>query len=349
MKAAVFYGPGDIRVEEVAVPQVNPGDMLVRVRAAAICGTDLRAFASGFNRPELQGSAGRHILGHEVAGDVSAVGDSVEGFKLGDRVTIAPNIGCGTCPECVRGLDHLCRRCQAVGVTLDGGFAQYVLFPAKAVARGNVCAIPPNVSYEEAAVNEALACCFNGLEACRVGPGDVVLVLGAGPVGVLHLLLAKSAGARKVIVSDVVEARLEEARLIAPDAAVGVTGEIARIVEAETAGRGADVVIVACSSPDAQRQSFELAALGGRVNFFGGLPRGKENVTLNTNLIHYRQLVVTGTTGSSAHQFRKTLEMLASRKVDLRPVITDRFNLDDIRNAFEAARALRGLRIVILP
>ncbi len=349
VRAAVFYGPGDIRVEDVSIPRVGRGDMLVRVRAAAICGTDLRAFASGFNRPELQGSSGGRILGHELAGDVVELGEGVEGFKAGDRVTIAPNIGCGTCSECVRGLDHLCRRCTAVGVALNGGFAEYVLFPARAVARGNVCTVPEGLSYEEAAVNEALACCLNGQEACRVTPGDVVLIVGAGPVGVLHLLLARFSGARKVIVSDVSGDRLAEARRVAPDAVFVLARDVEAAVSTETGGRGADVIIVACSSADAQRQSLEFAALGARINFFGGLPRGKDAVTLSTNLIHYRQLIVTGTTGSSTHQFRRALEILASRKVDARSVITNRYALDEVRQAFEAARSLKGLRTVILP
>jgi len=350
VKAAVFYGPGDIRVQEVAAPQAGPGDMIVRVRAAAVCGTDLRIFASGFNRPELQGSGRGRILGHEVAGDVADAGKDVKEFRRGDRVTIAPNVGCGTCAECVRGLDHLCRDYKAIGIALDGGFADYVLFPARAIARGNVCKIPADLSYEEAAVNEPLSCCFNGQEACNVGPGDVVLVLGAGPIGALHLLLARFAGARSVIISDLVEERLEAVDGLGPDAAINPTrDDLGKVVERETHGRGADVVIVACSSPEAQREALELAGLGGRINFFGGLPAGRENVTLNTNLIHYKQLVVTGTTRSSIHQFRRTLDILASRKVDIQPTITGRLSLEEIHKAFESPESLRGLKTVILP
>ncbi len=351
MRAAVLYGPGDMRIEEVPTPRPGPGGLLVRVRAAAICGTDLRIFAFGFNRPELQGALheGR-VLGHELAGDVVAAGGDVSEFAPGDRVTIAPNIGCGMCAECVRGLDHLCRRYDAVGVTLDGGFAEYVVFPGRAVARGNVCPIPAGLSYEESAVNEVLACCFNGMEACRVGPGDVVLVMGAGPAGAMHLLLARLAGARKVMITDLARERLGLVAKLGPDVVIDLgRDDIGEATARETDGRGADVVIVACPSSEAQRQALGLAGVGGRVNFFGGLPRGRENVTLDTNLIHYKQLVVTGTTGSSAYQFRRTLGMLAGGRLDIKPVITRRFGLEDIQTAFEEARNSTGLKTVILP
>ncbi|MCR4401584.1 MAG: zinc-dependent dehydrogenase [Firmicutes bacterium] len=350
MVAAVFYGPGDIRIETVPTPQVGPGDVLVRVRVAAICGTDLRIFASGFTKPDAGASGKGRILGHELAGDVEEVGEGVTGFSRGDRVTVAPNIGCGTCPECVRGLGHLCADYKAIGVSLDGGFAEYVLFPREAVANGNVCKIPESVSYEEAAVNEALACCYNGFQACRTQPGDTVVVIGAGPIGALHVLLSKLAGAREVIVSDVVEDRLASMESLGADLTVNAgKRDLAQAVKDRTRGRGADVVIVACSSAEAQQQALELAAVEGRVNFFGGLPRGKENVVLNTNLIHYKQLLVTGTTRSSIHQFRKTLEILASGRLDIKPVITGRIGLREIAAALSGTRDGKRLKTVVVP
>lgn len=350
MVAAVFYGPGDIRIETVPTPQAGPGDMLVRVKAAAVCGTDLRIFSSGFSRPDTGGSGKGRILGHELAGDVEEVGSEVAGFSPGDRVTIAPNVGCGTCAECVRGFDHLCPDYKAIGVSLDGGFAEYVLFPREAVAHGNVCKIPASVSYEEAAVNEALACCYNGLQACQTRPGDTVVVIGAGPIGALHLLLSKLAGAQSVIVSDIVEERLRSVEPLGADVTVNAARcDLVDVVRERTRGRGADVVIVACSSAEAQQQALEVAATGGRINFFGGLPRDKENVVLNTNLIHYKQLLVTGTTRSSIYQFRKTLDILASGKLDIKPVITARVTLNDIRRVLDSARELKHLKTVVLP
>lgn len=350
MIAAVFHGPGDIRIETVPTPEVGPGDVLVRVRAAAVCGTDLRIFASGFSKPDAGGSERGRILGHELAGDIEEVGSEVTGFSPGDRVTVAPNIGCGTCAQCVRGLDHLCPDYKAIGVSLDGGFAEYVLFPREAVAHGNVCRVPEGVSYEEAAVNEALACCYNGFQACRTEPGDTVVVIGAGPIGALHLLLSKLAGAEDVIVSDVVEERLASMESLGADLTVNAARrDLADAVKDRTRGRGADVVIVACSSGEAQQQALELAATGGRVNFFGGLPRGKEKVALNTNLIHYKQLLVTGTTRSSIHQFRKTLDMLASGRLDIKPVITARVTLNEVETVFRGARDVKALKTVVLP
>ncbi|MBC7083585.1 MAG: alcohol dehydrogenase catalytic domain-containing protein [Firmicutes bacterium] len=350
MVAAVFYGPGDIRIETVPTPQAGPGDMLVRVKAAAVCGTDLRIFSSGFSRPDIDGSGKGRILGHELAGDVEEVGSKVTAFGPGDRVTVAPNIGCGTCAQCVRGFGHLCPDYKAIGVSLDGGFAEYVLFPAEAVAHGNVCRIPESVSYEEAAVNEALACCYNGMQACGTQPGDTVVIIGAGPIGALHLLLSKLAGAETVIVGDVIEDRLKSMKALGADVVVdSARDDLVEAVSEKTCGRGADVVIVACSSGDAQQQALELAAIGGRVNFFGGLPRGKDNVVLNTNLIHYKQLLVTGTTRSSIYQFRKTLDILASGRLDIKPVITARVTLNEIKRVFDSARELKHLKTVVLP
>jgi len=350
MIAAVFHGPGDIRIETVPTPEVGPGDVLVRVRAAAVCGTDLRIFASGFTGSGAGDSGRGRILGHELAGDVEEVGSEVTGFSPGDRVTVAPNIGCGTCAQCVRGLDHLCPDYKAIGVSLDGGFAEYVLFPREAVAHGNVCRVPEGVSYEEAAVNEALACCYNGFQACRTEPGDTVVIIGAGPIGAFHLLLSKLAGAQDVIVSDVVEERLASMESLGADLTVNAAKrDLVGAVKDRTRGRGADVVIVACSSGEAQQQALEVAATGGRVNFFGGLPRGKEKVTLNTNLIHYKQLLVTGTTRSSIHQFRKTLDMLASGRLDIKPIITARVTLTEIEVVFKGARDVKTLKTVVLP
>lgn len=347
MKAAVFYSIGDIRVEEVPEPSLGPGEALLKVGAAGICGTDIRIFTTGHHRIP---AGTRRILGHEFAGEIVAVGEGVSGLSPGMRVAVAPNIGCGVCPECVAGWTNLCEDYRAFGISLDGAFAEYLRIPADAIRQGNVVPLPPSVPFDVAALAEPLSCCLNGQEAVRVGPGDGVLIIGAGPIGIMHLLLARLAGARYVVVSEVHPLRLEQARAHGADIAVNPREQDLRAVVMEISeGRGADVVIVAAPIAEGQQQALELAARRGRINFFGGLPKDQPYATLNTNLIHYRQLVVTGTTGSNVRQFQVTVSLLAAERIRLDSLITTRLGLDQIAEGFSLSRSAQEMRIIILP
>lgn len=347
MLAAIYNGIGDLRVEECAVPTIGDDEALLRVRAASICATDLRILRNGHFKIR-EGTA--RILGHEFAGEIAAVGSHVAGLRVGLRVALAPNMGCGICDQCIQGHSHLCPTYDAFGITVDGAFAEFLRVPAAAIRQGNVLEIPDGVSFDEAALNEPLSCCYNGLLACHVDAGESVLVIGAGPIGLLHLLLAKSVGAGPVIVGEIDDERAEQARAFGADVVVNPAKEdlLAR-VSAETGGHRADSVIVAAPSPQAQEQALELAAVQGRINFFGGLPKGSETITLRSNLVHYRQLVVTGTTGSSNHQYRQTMNLIARRRIHLERLISARYTLREIHTAFEQARSRQALKIVIQP
>lgn len=347
MKAAVFYGVGDIRIEEVPEPSLGPGEALLKVGAAGICGTDIRIFTTGHHRIP-QGT--RRILGHEFAGEIVAVGEGVSGLSPGMRVAVAPNIGCGVCPECIAGWTNLCEDYRAFGISLDGAFAEYLRIPTDAIRQGNVVPLPSSVPFDVAALAEPLSCCLNGQEAVRVGPGDGVLIIGAGPIGIMHLLLARLAGARYVVMSEVHPLRLEQARAHGADLVVNPQEQDLRMAVMEISdGRGADVVIVAAPIAEGQQQALELAARRGRINFFGGLPKDQPYATLNTNLIHYRQLVVTGTTGSNVRQFRVTVDLLAAKRIRLDSLITTRLGLDQIAEGFSLSRLAQEMRIIILP
>lgn len=347
MKAAVFYGIGDIRVEEVPEPFPGPGEVLLKVGAAGICGTDIRIFTAGHHRIP---PGTRRILGHEFAGEIVAVGEGVSGLSSGMRVAVAPNIGCGVCPECVAGWTNLCEDYRAFGISLDGAFAEYLRIPADAIRQGNVVPLPSNVPFDAAALAEPLSCCLNGQEAVNVGPGDVVLIIGAGPIGIMHLLLARLAGARYVVMSEVHPLRLEQARAHGADLVVNPHKQDLRAAVMEISdGRGADVVIVAAPIAEGQQQALELAARRGRINFFGGLPKDQPYATLNTNLIHYRQLIVTGTTGSNVRQFRTTVSLLATERIRLDSLATTHLGLDQIAEGFSRSRSAQEMRIIILP
>jgi L-iditol 2-dehydrogenase len=230
---------------------------------------------------------------------------------------------------------------------MDGGFAEFVKVPVSAVQLGNVSVLSDNVSFEAAAANEAFACAYNAYERYNVFPGDVVLIIGAGAIGLMHAKLAKMSGASKTIINDISESRLAECKKLEPSLITVKDNLHERIIE-ETDGKGANVVITACSVASVQQKALTYAAVDGRVNFFGGLPKGKEMVELDTNIIHYKQLVLTGTTRSSLWHYRKTLNFIASGVVDIDPLITHRYKINDIKTALDNLANAVGLKHVIV-
>ncbi|MCI5838160.1 MAG: alcohol dehydrogenase catalytic domain-containing protein [Christensenellaceae bacterium] len=342
MLAARMYGANDLRVEEIPVPEVGDGEVLIKIKAAAVCGTDVRMLSFGASGID---ESNPRVLGHEFAGIIDKVGKNVKGYKVGDRVAVAPNFGCGICSQCIKGNGHLCADYRATGINTDGGFAEYCLIPEDAVRGGNICLLQDDVSFEEGAINEPLSCVYNGFEHASVHPGDVVLVVGAGPIGIMHCNLALMAGA-VVCLNDVSVERLENAKKIFPKLNI-VSGNPEETVMKLSGNAGADVVITACPVPSVQVQALELAGIGGRVIFFGGIPAGKEPVGINTNLIHYKQLIVSGTTRASLSQYRKTLDFVSKKVLDVKPLITNYFTLSEIDKAFDYAKRGVGYKNVI--
>jgi threonine dehydrogenase-like Zn-dependent dehydrogenase len=342
MKAAYFFGIGDIRVEEIPIPETKDDEMLIRVMACSVCGTDIRIYKFGhFKIP----SNTKRVLGHEMCGEVAMVGSKIKGFATGDRVAVAPNVGCGRCHMCIQGFNQLCPTYEAFGISMDGGFAEYIKIPGFAV--GNVARLPDNVSYEEAVLIEPLSCVYNAFEAHRTVPGDTVLIVGAGPIGALHVMLNKLAGGR-VVVADISSARLNEIRKFNADIAINsaevdLKSEMSKI----TGGLGADVVITACSVPEMQALALELAGCHGRVSLFGGLPKGKENVNLNTNLIHYKELLVTATTGSNMQDFHNSIKILSSGRIHVKDLVTAKFSVGDTVAAFDYAAKGKGMKALV--
>lgn len=347
MRAAVLHGPGDLRVEERPVPALDRGDLLVRVRAASVCGTDLRIHAHGHFKLPV---GTPRVLGHEIAGDVVEIRGETAGFAVGDRVSVTPNVGCGRCDSCAAGLNNMCPDYEAFGITLDGGFQEYLRVPAFAVQRGNVFRLPATVSYRDAALTEPFSCCYRGQRAVGVGFEDVVVIIGAGPIGIYHTVLARLAGARRVIVSNSSADRLAAARVAGADQVVDTSAsDLAAVVAEQTDGRGADVVLVTASSPQAQAEGLSLLATHGRLNVFAGISVGGDAVPLDTNRVHYRGLTVTGTTGSSNLDYRASLRLVADGRVRPGELITAGFGLDQVTEALAHARDRRGMKAIIEP
>jgi len=343
MKALIFYGPGDFRVDEVPTPRPKGDEVLVRVKAASICASDLRIF-----RGEKAARPGI-ILGHEFSGDIAEVGADVRDLNVGDRVTVYPIIACGKCRFCIIGRRNRCVERKTIGVDVNGGFAEYVLIPGQAVRLGHVVKLPDNVSYEEASLTEPLATVVNSVETLGISYGDNVLVIGAGPMGLMHVMLARLRGAGKVIVSDFVDERLEIAKRLGADVIVNPRrDDVSAVVKSVTNGLGVDKAVVTVGSPEAVKQALLSIRVEGVINLFAG--GGKDfRLDLDLNTIHYREVVLTGTQNATLDQYERALQLIASGKVPLRDIVTHRFPLVDAPKAFALREGFKALKIVLLP
>ena len=345
MIAATYTQNGDFRVEDVPIPDIATGELLVKVMASSICGTDVRIIRNGHRK---LGPGQRLILGHEFAGIIVKAGSQATHFREGQRIGVAPNIGCGRCEMCVRGLPNMCPDYTAFGITFDGAHAEYVRIPAAAIAQGSVHRLPDTLSFADASLIEPLSCAVNGNRAARIELGDAVVIFGAGPIGLMHVMLARLSGAVKVIVVDVQRGRLDQATAFGATSTVDSAEEDVRTrVFSDTAGRGANAIITACSVPTVQEQSLGLLAPFGRVCFFGGLPKDGSLVRLDTNIVHYKQLLLTGVTGGSPSDFRTALGLIASGRVDVKKVVSHGFPTRDLAKAFDIALNEECMKIVL--
>ena len=348
MLAVRVHAPGDLRVERVPLPEVGPGNALVKVAAAGVCTTDRKIAAKGHFK--LPAGTGPRTLGHEVVGEIVAVGDEVRGLVPGMKVALAPNLGCGRCEACARGEMHLCADYDAFGITLDGGMAEYLHLPARAIAAGNVLPLPDGLPLEQAALLEPLSCCYNALAACALRPGESLLVIGAGAMGLMNVVLGRAFGASPILVSDPHRLRRERALNLGADVALAPEAEDleARIAQI-TAKRGLDVIVVTAASAEAALEALPWLARKGHLNLFAGFPAAEDGLCVSANALHYRQLYLTGTSGSSLEHFRRTLALFAAGRLDIAPLITGRYPLPAAEEAFKAAASREHARVVLEP
>lgn len=347
MKVARFYAPGDVRVEEAAEPQPGPHEVKIRVRNCSTCGTDVKIFRAG--HPNLDPP---RIIGHEIAGEIAELGSQVTGWSVGDRVQVIAAVPCGHCRECRRGRMTVCLNQTSVGYQYEGGFAEYLIVPEQVMRVDGLNRIPDGLGFAEASVAEPLACVLNGQRLARIGEADdLVVVVGAGPIGCLHVRLARARGARRVALVDLQPNRLRlSADRVRPDAVIdaSTTDPIDEILKL-TDGVGADAVITAAASGTAQEQALRMTARGGRISFFGGLPKDKPTITCDSNLVHYRELTIVGANGSSPTDNRRALELIASGAVPVTDLITHRLPLDDVHRALDIVARGTGIKVTIEP
>lgn len=345
VEAALLTELGRFEIRELDTPQPGRGELLVRVEACGVCGSDVRIFRHGHPRIRLP-----QVLGHEIVGSVVETGRDANGFAPGDCVAVMPKVGCAACFYCRRGQGNLCGDGRSFGYQLPGGFAEYILVPQEALGQGVVLPLPTAFDMDEAVLIEPLACC---LRSHRNGCGahdQSVVVIGGGPVGTIHGRLARLRDAALVLLVEQSDRRLASADRKAFHVVIDSRREDpVEAVRRHTEGRGADRVIVACSSREAQIQALAMVGKGGHVDLFSGLAPGAEPIALDTNRLHYQEVTVRSTHGSTADDCREALELLADGRIRLDDLIASHHPLSRIQEAFHALERQETSKVVIKP
>lgn len=342
MKAILFYAPGDIRFEEIDRPRAVPGEVVVDVKTALTCGTDLKTYKRG--HPVMIQKAPT-VFGHELAGVISEVGEGVKEFSVGQRVVAANSAPCNHCFYCRRGHHNLCENIEF----LNGAYAEYVAIPARIVEQ-NLLPIPNRVTFRQAALVEPLACTINGIERSKIRLGDIVCIIGQGPIGLMLTRLAKLKGA-KVIVVDRVPFRLEKARQSGADELVdasAVSDPVETVRGLTPLGLGADVVIEAVGLPETWEQAIAMTRRGGLANLFGG-PRAGTAITVGTHRIHYDEVDIVGVFHHTPRYIRAAMSLIANRQIDADALITHEMPLERLEEALQMVANGDALKIAIVP
>lgn len=342
MKAALFYGARDVRIEEIAIPYPEEGEVLVRVKTALTCGTDLKTFVRGAH-PIIRELPS--LFGHEFAGVVEAVGRGVTDFKPGMRVVAANSAPCGECFYCRKGRLNLCEHLEF----LNGAYAEFIKIPA-AIVKRNLHAIPDGLSDNQAALSEPLACVLHGFERTGVERGDTVAVIGAGPIGLMFVALARRAGARTIVVGRNAE-KLERAALLGADhvlCAPKIPDMEGAIRDLTDERRGVDVVIEAVGLPEIWERAMSVVRKGGTVNLFGGCERGTY-VKVDTYKLHYHEMNILSVFHHTPQHMKTALALIASREIPVEHLFTHEFDLDQINAAFATMEDREALKIVVKP
>ena len=344
MKAAFLTASRTLELRDIPDPVAPDDGLVLDVRACGICGSDLRRWKEG----PLPGVAGM-IPGHEAAGVVSAAGKAQSRYTAGDRLAIAPDVHCGRCYYCRRGLYNLCDAIRFIGVTpeLSGALAQKLVLTGEILANGIVHRMPEGMSFAEASLAEPSCSVLAAHERAGTGLGNTVVVMGAGPIGCLHIVVAKARGA-SVVVSEPSPIRRQLAQRCGPDAIVDPTAEdLGACVRRRTSGVGADIVVCANPIAETQTQAVQIVRKRGRVILFGGLPKASPMVTLDSNRIHYGEIEVVGAFSYHPTVHERALELIHRKVIQADLLVTHTFHLTDIGKAFETAAAGEALKVVV--
>jgi L-iditol 2-dehydrogenase len=352
MLALRFYAPEDLRLEDIPEPECAPDEIKLRVVNCSTCGTDVKILHNGH-----QNLTPPRTIGHEIAGEVVEVGADVNAtyggdWKVGDRAQVIAAVPCGECYECKKGWMAVCQNQTSVGYQYDGGFAEFMIVPKQVLKVDGLNRIPDNVGYDEASAAEPFACAINAQELLGIEPGDTVVVFGAGPIGCMHIRIARGVhGCGPVYLVDVNAERLKmSAEAVQPEETIdGSQVDVVERVMELTGGRGADVVITATAANITQEQAISMAARNGRISFFGGLPKTNPTITCDSNLVHYRQLHIHGANGSAPEHNKRALEYISTGQVPVKDLITRHIPLADVLSAFDIVAKGEAIKVTVEP
>jgi L-iditol 2-dehydrogenase len=343
MRAIVYDGVGNITLREAPRPQVSDMSVIVKVQRCAICGTDVKAYNIGIAsiKPPV-------ILGHELVGTIVETGSLVKGYETGERVSLATTLPCGKCRMCEKELFNLCLDKEPVGTYMDGAFAEFLEIPARGIEHGNVVKVPEDLQDNDACLCEPLGCVINSQNLARVGFPDTVVVIGAGPLGILQAETAKARGAVKTILVQRSQRRYEMATGFNIDHVIcSETQDPVETVLGITEGVGADVVINAAPSREAVDLAFKLVAKAGRVSLFASVPKDNPTLPIDVNRIHYEQIEVYGASDLKASHAVQALRLLESGQLSTDKLITHTLPLDDFFKGIELINKREALKIVM--
>ena len=343
MTAAVLYGKEDVQIETVDVPRIGRGDVLVRVRAALTCGTDVKVFRRGYHARMIVPPA---LFGHELGGDIVAMGPDVQNFKIGQRVVAANSAPCGECFYCKRDQENLCEDL----LFNNGAYAEFIRIPDRIVQK-NMYEVPAHVSYQDAALVEPLACVLRGLEESNVKAGDTVAVIGLGPIGMMFVKIAKAVcGARVIAIGRRPQQLMRAKNMGADETVLNSDGaDVVGPVHEMTGGRGADVVIEAVGVPEVWQLAIKLLRRGGVVNFFGGCPDGT-SLNLDTNLLHYSELTCKASFHHTPALIQKALDIVSRGYVGAKDFVNRSEPLTNLLQVMQHLMSHNGhLKTAIIP
>ena len=346
MKAVIVKAPNDFDVFNIEIPKCPEGGMLIKILACGLCGSDLRTLCSGHHRIKFP-----YTIGHENCGEVVELGSKYRGsWKRDDILAISPLVYCGKCDFCHEGKYELCNNYKEIGQNWPGGLAEYIAIPEEAVRFGTIQKVPANLNPVHATLVEPLSSCVNAQEAGQISLGDVVVIIGAGPIGAFHVELARARGASKIIVADISAERLTQMEEYHPDYLINAAEtDLIETVKKITFGYGADVIITANPVPETQVQAVQMAKKGGRILLFGGLPKDKACPKIDMNLVHYNALHLIGTTIFAPRHNRTALQLISSGRISAEKFISHRFKLTEFVEGAQLALEGKARKIVFTP
>lgn len=341
MLAAVFHAPNNMILQQVPIARTQ---LMLKVNACAVCGYDVRVFRHGHRKvsPPV-------ILGHELCGEIqSEVKVNGTTIKEGSRVALCPLLPCLSCPYCQSNDYNLCINLREIGSTSDGGFAQYVAIPEQIIRIGGLVPVPEELSDEEAALLEPLACCMNSFS--RMAPiarETCAVIVGDGPMALLHLQLLKRLSSSKVAIVGRIPQRMEKARAMGADAVFDYSkGTVADVLDFSGACQGAGAIVIATSNPSAFELAIKVAAKNSKINLFAGMP-GRQTFVLDANWLHYNQISITGSFSSTPALLAEAARLAAQKTIDLTAIVTHKYSLEEIEKAIHVTEKFHGLRTVI--